>query len=108
MGIPREERTPKSLQGAIFLREALGGFSTTGVGRPLFFKIALKFHTRGVPENSEWGASGGHGRPGEGRLDFPGQVSELRLLPSFPSFPRENRKCAINSLRTKNPQGLLG
>ena len=27
---------------------------------------------------------------GEGRLPHPGQVWELRFLPSFPSFPREN------------------
>ena len=36
--IHREEKNPKSLQGAIFLREALGGLSTSGVAPPLFFK----------------------------------------------------------------------
>ena len=35
--------------------------------------------------------SGGQECLGEGRLGLPGQVWELRFLPSFPSFPRENR-----------------
>ena len=35
--------------------------------------------------------SGGHGRLGEERLGVPGQVWEFTFLPSFPSFPRENR-----------------
>ena len=35
--------------------------------------------------------SGGHGCLGEGRLGLPGQVWEVRFLPSFPSFPGENR-----------------
>ena len=35
--------------------------------------------------------SGGRGCLGEGRLGFPGQVWELRFLPSCPSFPQENR-----------------
>ena len=35
--------------------------------------------------------SGGHGFLGEGRLKLPGQVWELRILPSFPSYPTKNR-----------------
>ena len=35
--------------------------------------------------------SGGRWCLGEGRLGVAGQVWEFRLLPSFPSFPRENR-----------------
>ena len=35
--------------------------------------------------------SGGRGCLGEGRLGVPGQVREVRLLQSFPSFPMENR-----------------
>ena len=34
---------------------------------------------------------GGCGCLGERRLGLPSQVWELRFLPSFPSFPRENR-----------------
>ena len=34
--------------------------------------------------------SDGRGCLREGRLGVPGQVRELRFLPSFPSFPREN------------------
>ena len=34
---------------------------------------------------------GGRGCLGNGRLGVPGQVWELRFLPSFPSFPREIR-----------------
>ena len=45
--------------------------------------------------------SGGCRCLGEGRLGLPGQVWELRFLPSFPSFPRElsapNRKSHIAS-----------
>ena len=35
--------------------------------------------------------SGGRGCLGAGRLGVPGQVWEFRFLPSFPSFPGENR-----------------
>ena len=35
--------------------------------------------------------SEGRGCLEEGRLGVPGQVWEFRFLPSFPSFPRENR-----------------
>ena len=38
MGIPRVEKILRASMGAIFLREALGGFSTSGVAPPLFFK----------------------------------------------------------------------
>ena len=34
---------------------------------------------------------GGRGCLEEGRLGVPGQNWEFRFLPSFPSFPRENR-----------------
>ena len=36
--------------------------------------------------------SGGRGCLGEGRLELQVQVWELRFLPSFPSFPTENRR----------------
>ena len=42
--------------------------------------------------------SGGSGCLEEGRLGLPGQVWELRFLPSFPSFPRGNRSSCLGSL----------
>ena len=46
--------------------------------------------TRTRPGTVFWDHSGGRGCLGEGHLGLPGQVWELRFLPSFPSFPREN------------------
>ena len=43
------------------------------------------------PEGPARHLSGGRGCLEEGRLGVPGQVWEFRFLPSFPSFPRDNR-----------------
>ena len=45
MGIRREERSPKSLSGAICLREAFGGFCTSGGAPPLFLDLKSKIGT---------------------------------------------------------------
>ena len=52
-------------------------FGQTGAGNN-WAKARLKKQTSGCREYL-----------GEGRLGLPGQVWELRFLPSFPSFPRE-------------------
>ena len=45
---------------------------------------------------------------GEGRLGVPGQVWEFRFLPSFPSFPRENRSSKnVWELLPPDIRGLL-
>ena len=52
--------------------------------------------------------SGGRGSLRQGRLGVQGQVWEFRFLPSFPSFPRENRsfkKCLGKGLEV--PDTLL-
>ena len=48
--------------------------------------------------------SGGRGYLGEGRLGLPGQVWELRFLPSFPSFSRETRSSNISGKTPGSPR----
>ena len=42
MGIPRDEKTLRASKGQFYLREALGGFSASGVAPLLFFKLLSK------------------------------------------------------------------
>ena len=56
---------------------------------------------------ANWEFQGGPGCLGEGRLGVPGQVWEFRLLPSFPSFPRENRSSKMSGILLPDIRGLL-
>ena len=49
--IPREEKNLRASKRQIFLREALGGFSTSGVAPPLFFKFRKGVGGRGLATN---------------------------------------------------------
>ena len=83
------------------------GCANSGVG--LVQELAEK------PRTTMWLHSGGRGCLGEGRLGVPGQVWEVRFLPSFPSFPRENshfKKCLgerleVSDILLPDIRGLL-
>ena len=73
-------------------------WSTPKIFTPPFQKISgdMKWKVQGTRQ------SDGRGCLGEGRLGVPGQVWEVRFLPSFPSFPR---KFAVQKMSGRTPGG---